>query len=277
MKSIHFISGLPRSGSTLLAAILKQNPAISSGITSPVLPLVTTLVQQMSRAEPAEFFSDERRASILRALLEGAYAHIEHVVDTSRGWCSHLPLIGQLYPGARVICCVRNLGWIINSIERVTRENPLRASSLFGFRADMDVYARAQLLTRENGIVGRPYAALKEAWFSDQVDRLIILDYDTLVTDPHRVISELYTRCGWSAFEHDFDHIEHDQSPYDARLGTPGLHRISGPVRRVTGKLLIPPDLFDRYADSAFWTNPAWNLRGADIIAPAAPRLAVSA
>jgi hypothetical protein len=28
-KVIHFISGLPRSGSTLLAAILRQKPALS--------------------------------------------------------------------------------------------------------------------------------------------------------------------------------------------------------------------------------------------------------
>ena len=33
---IHFISGLPRSGSTLLAGILRQNPRFHAGMTSPV-------------------------------------------------------------------------------------------------------------------------------------------------------------------------------------------------------------------------------------------------
>ncbi|MGA8585530.1 MAG: sulfotransferase [Roseiarcus sp.] len=32
---LHFISGLPRSGSTLLAALLRQNPRISAGMSSP--------------------------------------------------------------------------------------------------------------------------------------------------------------------------------------------------------------------------------------------------
>lgn len=32
----HFISGLPRSGSTLLAAILRQNPRFLAATTSPV-------------------------------------------------------------------------------------------------------------------------------------------------------------------------------------------------------------------------------------------------
>ncbi len=33
---LHFISGLPRSGSTLLAALLRQNPRFSAGMSSPV-------------------------------------------------------------------------------------------------------------------------------------------------------------------------------------------------------------------------------------------------
>ncbi|MGI4764644.1 MAG: sulfotransferase, partial [Janthinobacterium lividum] len=33
---MHFISGLPRSGSTLLAALLRQNPTVHAHISSPV-------------------------------------------------------------------------------------------------------------------------------------------------------------------------------------------------------------------------------------------------
>ncbi|MBU2768788.1 sulfotransferase, partial [Acidithiobacillus ferrivorans] len=44
----HFISGLPRSGSTLLAAILSQNPRFSAGMSSPVAGLVHTLLHEMS-------------------------------------------------------------------------------------------------------------------------------------------------------------------------------------------------------------------------------------
>ncbi|MEG3936419.1 MULTISPECIES: sulfotransferase [unclassified Microcoleus] len=32
----HFISGLPRSGSTLLAALLRQNPRFHGAMTSPL-------------------------------------------------------------------------------------------------------------------------------------------------------------------------------------------------------------------------------------------------
>ncbi|MEG3891746.1 sulfotransferase [Microcoleus sp. AT8-B1] len=44
----HFISGLPRSGSTLLAALLRQNPRFHAAMTSPVGGLVERMLEAMS-------------------------------------------------------------------------------------------------------------------------------------------------------------------------------------------------------------------------------------
>ncbi len=44
----HFISGLPRSGSTLLAAILRQNPRFHAGISSSLPPLFTDAMEVMA-------------------------------------------------------------------------------------------------------------------------------------------------------------------------------------------------------------------------------------
>ncbi|MEG4331139.1 MULTISPECIES: sulfotransferase [unclassified Microcoleus] len=44
----HFISGLPRSGSTLLAALLRQNPRFHAAMTSPVGGLVERMLCAMS-------------------------------------------------------------------------------------------------------------------------------------------------------------------------------------------------------------------------------------
>ncbi len=48
MTNYHFITGLPRSGSTLLAAILRQNPRFHAGMTSPVGALVNAFLAQVS-------------------------------------------------------------------------------------------------------------------------------------------------------------------------------------------------------------------------------------
>jgi sulfotransferase len=45
---IRFISGLPRSGTTLLAAILRQNPCFHAGISTPLADLLRTLLNAVS-------------------------------------------------------------------------------------------------------------------------------------------------------------------------------------------------------------------------------------
>ena len=47
MKQLHFISGLPRSGSTLLAGILRQNPQFHAAMSSPVAPMMNGALEQM--------------------------------------------------------------------------------------------------------------------------------------------------------------------------------------------------------------------------------------
>lgn len=71
---LHFISGLPRSGSTLLAGLLRQNPRFHAAMTGPVLPMVQALLNTFTAAnETAVFLDEERRRAILRAAVDAYY------------------------------------------------------------------------------------------------------------------------------------------------------------------------------------------------------------
>jgi len=270
---LHFISGLPRSGSTLLAAILKQNPAITSGMTTPLCQLIRRLVHEMSTNGP---FTDGQRDRILESVFVSYYDSANCAVDTNRGWTSHMPLIARLWPDARVICCVRNLGWIVNSIERAIAANPVQASNIFNCRIDSTVYERAEQLMGIKGMVGRTYASLKEAWFGPHADKLIIVDYDRFVASPRLTLAVLYERCGWPEYKHDFEKLEYSADAFDASLHTPGLHRVSGAIHESRRQLDIPLDLFDKYKDSDFWLNPDYNVRQVEVIGESAALKAVS-
>ena len=47
-KKYHFISGLPRSGSTLLAALLRQNPDFHASMSGPIAALFEGIINQVS-------------------------------------------------------------------------------------------------------------------------------------------------------------------------------------------------------------------------------------
>ena len=261
-NGLHFISGLPRSGSTLLSALLRQNPRVHAAMTSPVGALVNGLLRQMSQEnETALFIDDDQRLHILRACVEAFYAdvHPEKLVfDTNRQWSSRLPLLARLYPGAKVICCVRNPAWVLDSLERLTRRNALEPSGIFKFEPGGTVYGRAEGLMSGTGMIGFALNALREAVFDDRRERLLLVRYETLVADPIATLGAIYAFVGEAPFAHDPDHVEQDYAAleFDARLGAPGLHSVGSRVRAAVRPTLLPPDLFHKYEADAFWERP---------------------
>jgi sulfotransferase len=269
--SFHFISGLPRSGSTLIGAILRQNPAFSASITSPVALLCGALQQKMSGStEFVTFFDDARRANLLRGVFDSYYANLADsrvVFDTNRTWTGKTALLSSLYPTARIICCVRDIGWIIDSIERMLTQNPLQLSRIFNYAAGTSVYARADMLMNsDTGLIGQVWSTLREAWFGDTAQRLIVIPYESLVQEPVRVLRQLYEELGEPLFQHDFDHVMYDEPEFDIQLGMPGLHRVEGKVAPRPRSPSIPPDLFAKYAEASFWRRSELNARGVKIL-----------
>jgi sulfotransferase len=267
----HLISGLPRSGSTLLCALLRQNPRFEAAMTSPVASLCGALIQKMSGAsEFSMFFSDERRGAILRAVFEGYYAHIapgQVVFDTNRTWTSKTALLRTIYPEARIICCVREVSWIIDSIERIVRRNALQPSRIFNYKSSGTVYSRVEtLMNPESGLVGLAWSSMREAWFSENAARLIVINYETLVREPHAVIGRLYRELGEAPFAHDFENVVYDEPAYDAELGIPGMHKVRPKVEFQKRETCLPPDLFAKYAETNFWLNPKMNMRNVTIL-----------
>jgi len=105
-------------------------------------------------------------------------------------------------------------------------------------------------------MVGAPYDALKQACYGAQRERLLLVQYETLTTDPAKTLHAIYTFLGQPGFEHDFDHIDYDVTEFDERAGTPGLHTVAGTVKAEPRATLLPPDLFNRFVNDAFWRDP---------------------
>jgi sulfotransferase len=260
MGKLHFISGLPRSGSTLLSAILRQNPRFQAGMSGPLAGLFGALLGQMSgRSEFSVFIDDEKRERVLRGLFDSFYADCpaEVIFDTSRGWCAWMPAIVRLFPEAKVIACVRDVSWVVDSIEKLVQRNVFSPSSIFAYTAGGTVYTRANAVVAPDGMVGGPYDSLKQACYGGQRDRLLLVQYETLTTDPGRTMRAIYDFIGEPHFAHDFDHVDYDVREFDERAGTPGLHTVRGTVKADDRETLLPPDLFNRFRNDAFWRDPA--------------------
>jgi sulfotransferase len=269
-NGIHFISGLPRSGSTLLAAILRQNPRFHAGMSSPVGSLFTALQAAMSRRNEGAIFIDEEQK---RELLKGIFTNYYHAIhsqkvvfDTNRAWCSKLPTLVRLFPAAKVICCVRHVPWIMDSIERLIRDNAFELSAIFGYEALNTVYTRVNRLATSDGLVGFALDALREAFWSEYADRLILVGYEALVKRPEDTLKQLYDFLGERWYAHDFNNVEYEAEAFDLALGTPNLHKVRRKVEWIERKTILPPELFNRFVNDAFWTVPERNIHKVPVV-----------
>jgi len=260
MADLHFISGLPRSGSTLLSALLRQNPRFHASMSGPVAGMVGTMLSEMSaRNEFSVFIDDGQRERVIRGLVDNFYADVEQPVifDTSRGWCARMGLIQEMFPESRVIACVRHMPWVIDSIERLIQKNIYQPSSIFKFQTGGTVYSRAEGVASGDGMVGYAFNALKEAYFGPHAaGRLMLVQYESLVQDPARTLAAIYDFIGEQPFEHDFEHIDFDAESFDRKAGTPGLHSVRPKVQAEQRETVLPPDVFRRFESDSFWRDP---------------------
>jgi sulfotransferase len=267
-RKFHFISGLPRSGSTLLSAILRQNPRFSAGVSSSLCPLFTSAMNVMG-GEGSALIGDLRRENVLRGLFASWAADLPEgavVFDTSRFWTARLPALLRLFPEAKIICTVRSVAAIMDSIERLMRANPLLPSRLFNDAERANVYTRTDALSQRDRLVGGPWTCLKEAFYGPDAASLLVIDYDHLARAPTRVVSLLYSFIGEEPFAHDFGNIVYDEPTFDEELRMPGLHRVLPRVSFEPRASVLPHDLYERFSAQSFWT--AGTPSKANLIAP---------
>ena len=147
----------------------------------------------------------EQRENVLRGLFDSYYKDIHPtkvVLDTNRLWCSKMGAIAKLFPEARVIVCVRNLVWIMDSFERILRKEPLLVSKMFRPRDAVTISTACAWasLASALGTVGFAWNAVQEAFWGEHADRLLVVDYEALAREPARTIKCIYDALGTSRF-----------------------------------------------------------------------------
>lgn len=253
-KTYHFITGLPRSGSTLLSSILKQNPRFHASITDPLATFVKGTVETLSN-EPGmrSEVPVERRRNILKGMFDGYYKNIDNQVifNTNRGWTYLTHVMSDVYPNAKYIVCVRDVNRVLDSFEAAHRKNPLSPNTVSG-GPGKSVYDRVESFMDKSGIVGFPYVGIKQAITGNEKNKLILIEYDQLCENPELTMRSIYNFIGEEYFQHDFNDVENNWDAYDSEIGIP-LHQVRKEVKPIRRDFILPPDILQKYANMEVW------------------------
>lgn len=235
--TIHFVSGLPRSGSTLLCNILAQNPRFHATATSGILDVMFAVRNQWDtllefKAAVDKEANDRARLRVLRAILDAYYADVDRpiVFDKSRSWLAHLEL-AEIVLGrkAKVLVPVRDVRDVLASFEKLwrrtsaTRQIAQEGKFYFDFQT---VEGRCKVWTRGDQPVGLAYNRIKDALHRGFADRMHFVRFEQLTQEPDKTLRAIYKFLGEPPFAHDFDSVEQVTHEDDRVHGFPGLHEI---------------------------------------------------
>ena len=236
MKQVYFLSGLPRSGSTVLAAILNQNPSVYVTPTSPLLDQLISNQNiwhslQTVKANPVP----DQLTNITRKMIDGIWSHRKEpiILDKNRGWGKNMPASTILFEKPiKMIATTRDLPSIMASWLTLLHKNP--NSYMRKNLADKYVEYSDQNMMAEMwfNMVKDCMEALLQAK-KDASDRLFLIPYDELVSNPQEVIEGVTHFLNLPAFNYDFNSIHNDTQDDDlAAWGLVGMHSIRSKLEK---------------------------------------------
>jgi sulfotransferase len=253
-KQYHFITGLPRSGSTLLSSILRQNPRFHASITDPLASLVRGVTDECQNGPGMKSeVPIQRRRNLITGLVNGFYQDVDSPVifNTNRAWTLLAGLTADVFPQSKLIVCVRDIKWVLDSFEVAHRRNPLSKNTVTGGN-EGTVYSRVENLMTEQGVVGFPYVGIKQAITGPEKKNLILIEYDELCKNPKQTLKAIYSFIGEEYFEHDFDSVEASWDEYDSEIGIK-LHDVRKKVEYKPRNFILPPDILSKYNNMEVW------------------------
>lgn len=269
-KAYYFMAGLPRSGSTLLSAILNQNPRIHSGPSSPVTSIMLTLEDAIANDELFRAYPKPQQAGeIIANVIKHYYSDVDKpvIIDKNRSWVNRMHYIpGYFGIEPKIICPVRNIDEILASFIAMHKRNPVDANGRINFIDEMLVKTntpltddnRCEFLASPNGILGQSVAGIRQALMEGRQRQIHFVEYDDLINHPQETMRKLYDFLGEEYFEHDFtnlvnQHKEDDSSVY----GFADMHDVRETLEKksIDPREILSPAILERCVGSEFWRN----------------------
>jgi sulfotransferase len=257
-KQFSFLSGLPRTGSTLLCSILSQNPSIHAEGLSHVCELMRQVYVGSANEKRDNWHENilaaERQSSIgniLRAIPDLYYYDVSKrfVLDKCRDWTnpSNTMMIKKyITDGPKIIVLVRPIEEIVGSFAQLRHKNNWPESDLYDSLLDDD----------GGGIVLNCLKSAVKAKKNNQGEFLFV-QYDEIVFDTKKTLERLYDFCEWPKYEHQLDNIKRPFVQNDEFYNLNGLHEVRSAVEKQKYHIDLPKDILKkcRYLNSLLFED----------------------
>ena len=226
------LSGLPRSGATLLSAILDQNPEIHAEGNSALCQLMWDMQESCLHYPSYGMLNAANRGhtipSMVAAISNAYYKDVSApvIIDKCRSWTlpDNMAMLQKYFVGSpKVIVMERPLVDVLKSFLAIHRSN---GRVVIKGETETEKNESLRLLPNSEPVV-RSLDGVIWAKQNNQNGNFLFISYDELVAETERVLTSIYEFCEIAPFKHDLNNIvnnhpEDDVGVYD----NAGLHDV---------------------------------------------------
>jgi sulfotransferase len=263
-KTYHFMAGLPRSGSTVLAALLNQHPDIYASPQTDMLGL-------MHNTQTAVMGYESFRAGVLLSGYESVFKGIPDlfyskitkpvIIDKNRAWgtpYNSTNIMPYVNKNGKVIVVVRPILEVLASYVKVITKSEAKGNQspidrdFWAFRYRDPVDAMVEYIMRPQGELDQAIYSTANL-LKNHKEKVKVVRFDDLLLDPQKTLSELYSFLGLAEINNNFKDIKEVDRHDDLKgYGVSGLHDIQ---KSLKSPGTIPEDYLSSYLIGKYKTT----------------------
>ena len=256
-KQLLVLVAQPRSGNTLFASIINQNPEIAATPNSITLEIIKDL-HLIKQTDVFLNYPDHKSLdNVLDSVFDTYYKDWPQRIIIDRGPVmtpGNFALMQKHFKRPfKCIVLLRNLMDVLASYMQWYTENSDSFVNKYGLKNDEEKLA---MIMNKDGAVAKDLEAIKNAY--NYPDICHFVKYDDMVTNSEQEFRKIYKFIGEPYFNHRFDNLDQvnvNGLSYDDKIVGSNMHKLfDGPVRKVYNPYIekIPERIKQKYEHIRF-------------------------
>mgnify|MGYP003676928590 FL=1 len=256
-KQLLFLVALPRSGNTLFASIMNQNPEIAATANSVTLEIIKDLFL-LKQTDVFQNFPDHKSLdNVLDIVYDTYYKDWPQRIIIDRGPVTtpgNFQLMQKHFKRPfKCIVLLRDLMDVLASYMQWYTENPDAFPNRFGLQTDEEKLA---MIMNKDGAVAKDLEAIKNSY--NYKDICHYVKYNDMVDNPEQEFRKIYKFLDEPYFNHRFNNLDQvnvNNLVYNDKIVGSNMHKLfDGPVRKVYNPYIkkIPERIREKYGHIRF-------------------------
>ena len=256
-KQLFFLVAAPRSGNTLFASIINQNPKIACTANSITLEVMKD-INFLKQSDIFLNYPDHNSLdNVLDSVFDNYYKNWPQKIIIDRGPVMtpvNFKLMQKHFKRPfKCIVLLRNLMDVLASYMQWYTENLDAFPNRYNCKNDDE---KLSMIMNKDGAVAKDLEAIKNSY--NYKDICHYVKYNDMVTNPEQEFRKIYEFIGQPYFNHRFDSVDQmnlNGLSYDDKVVGSNMHKLfDGPVRKVYNPYIekIPERIKQKYGHIRF-------------------------